>query len=71
VALGRGEDLAGLKLAEGVPSAGIAARLAEEHSIDAPIIRTVAEVLSGALSMDEAVRALLARPLKRESDAAR
>ena len=41
LALGRGEDLAGLPLAEGVPSAGIAARIASEHGIDAPIIEAV------------------------------
>lgn len=68
LALGRGEDLAGLKLAEGVHSAGIAARLAEERGIEAPIIATVASVLAGRLSVDEAVRDLLARPLKREFD---
>jgi glycerol-3-phosphate dehydrogenase (NAD(P)+) len=65
-ALGRGDNLAGLKLAEGVHSAAIAARLAEERGIDAPIIRTVAAVLEGAMSVDTAVRELLARPLKRE-----
>lgn len=67
-ALGRGESVAGLKLAEGVHSAGVAARLAEERGIDAPIIRTVAAVLAGDLSVDAAVRDLLARPLRREFD---
>jgi len=65
-ALGRGDDLTGLKLAEGVHSAAIAAKLADERGIDAPIIRTVAAVLGGAMSVDAAVRDLLARPLKRE-----
>lgn len=68
MALGRGDDLAGLKLAEGVHSAGMAARLAEERGIEAPIIRAVAEILAGRLAVDEAVRDLLARPLKREFD---
>ncbi|KQT52670.1 glycerol-3-phosphate dehydrogenase [Aureimonas sp. Leaf454] len=68
VALGRGDDLAGLKLAEGVHSAGIAARLAEERSIDAPIIQAVAAILAGRIGVDDAVRSLLARPLKREAD---
>ena len=65
-ALGRGDDLTGLKLAEGVHSAGIAARLAEERGIDAPIIFTVAAILSGSMTVEAAVRDLLARPLKRE-----
>ncbi|HEX2020033.1 MAG TPA: NAD(P)H-dependent glycerol-3-phosphate dehydrogenase [Aurantimonas sp.] len=68
IALGRGDDRAGLKLAEGVHTAGIAARLAEERGIDAPIIATVAEVLAGSMDVGEAVQALLARPLKREFD---
>lgn len=68
VALGRGEDRSGLKLAEGVHSATIAARLAERHRIEAPIIEAVAAVLSGDLGIDAAIQGLLARPLKRESD---
>ncbi|HEY4192432.1 MAG TPA: NAD(P)H-dependent glycerol-3-phosphate dehydrogenase, partial [Mesorhizobium sp.] len=36
LALGRGEELAGRPLAEGVPTAGIAARIALERGIDAP-----------------------------------
>ncbi|MCB8837733.1 NAD(P)H-dependent glycerol-3-phosphate dehydrogenase [Aurantimonas sp. VKM B-3413] len=66
VALGRGDDRSGLKLAEGVFSAEIAARLASEHGIDAPIIATVAALLAGRMTVDEAVQTLLARPLKRE-----
>ncbi|WP_062226865.1 NAD(P)H-dependent glycerol-3-phosphate dehydrogenase [Aureimonas frigidaquae] len=67
-ALGRGEDLTQLKLAEGIYSASIAARLAREHGVEAPIIQTVADVLEGAVSLDDAIRALLSRPLKRETD---
>lgn len=67
-ALGRGEDLGGLKLAEGVYSADIAARLAAERGIEAPIIGTVAAILAGDMSVEAAVRALLGRPLKREFD---
>ncbi|NDV87444.1 NAD(P)H-dependent glycerol-3-phosphate dehydrogenase [Aurantimonas aggregata] len=68
IALGRGDDRTGLKLAEGVHTAGIAARLAEERGIDAPIIATVARILAGGMDVGEAVQALLARPLKREFD---
>ena len=65
-ALGRGEDLSGLKLAEGVFTAEIAARLAAERGIDAPIVATVSRVLSAKLGVEEAVQLLLQRPLKRE-----
>ena len=68
LALGREDDLTGLKLAEGVHSAAIAARLAFDRSIDAPIIATVAAIIDGKMSVDRAVRELLARPLKREFD---
>lgn len=67
-ALGRGEDLSGLKLAEGVHSATVAARLAREEGIEAPIIETVAAILDGRLSVDGAIGRLMARPLKRETD---
>ena len=69
LALGRGEALAGLPLAEGVPTAAIAARLAAENGIDAPIIAAVAAILEGHLSIGEAVSALMTRPLKTESEA--
>jgi len=65
-ALGRGDDLTGLKLAEGVFTAAIAARLAHDKGIEAPIVDTVAAVLSHELSVDGAIQRLLARPLKRE-----
>ncbi|MBP0614823.1 NAD(P)H-dependent glycerol-3-phosphate dehydrogenase [Jiella mangrovi] len=65
-ALGRGEDLSNLKLAEGVYTAAIALRLAQQSGIEAPIVETVAAVLERELTVDEAVQRLLARPLKRE-----
>ncbi|WP_102960608.1 NAD(P)H-dependent glycerol-3-phosphate dehydrogenase [Mangrovicella endophytica] len=66
LALGRGEGRDGLKLAEGVYTAAVAARLAAERGIEAPIIGAVAAILEDRLSVDDAVRQLLARPLKRE-----
>ena len=66
VALGKGTPLDELKLAEGVYSAGIAATLARERGIEAPIIETVAAVLESRLSLDAAIASLLARPLRRE-----
>ncbi|KTQ85377.1 glycerol-3-phosphate dehydrogenase [Aureimonas ureilytica] len=68
LALGRGEDTRTLKLAEGVYSAAIAAQLARERGIEAPIIETVAAMLDEGLPAADAMRALLARPLKREFD---
>lgn len=66
LALGRGEVLAGRPLAEGVPTAAIAARIAAERGIEAPIISAVAAILEGAVSIHEAVAALMSRPLKNE-----
>lgn len=66
LALGRGESREGLKLAEGVPTAGIAARLAAQHGIEAPIINAVTEILAGRLTIGDAVEALMTRPLKSE-----
>ncbi len=67
-ALGRGEPLEGRPLAEGVPTAAIAARLAAEHAVDAPIISAVAALLNGAVTIDQAVEALMTRPLKHENE---
>ena len=66
LALGRGESLAGRPLAEGVPTAAIAARIAAGRAIEAPIISAVAAILEGAVSIHEAVAALMSRPLKNE-----
>ncbi|ESY70690.1 glycerol-3-phosphate dehydrogenase [Mesorhizobium sp. LNHC252B00] len=68
LALGQGKLLAGLPLAEGVPTAAIAARIAIEHNIDAPIIAAVAAILDGAITIRQAVTALMTRPLKTETN---
>ena len=68
LALGRGENLAGRPLAEGVATAPVAADIAESRGIDAPIIAATAAILAGELSIDEAVKALLSRPLKTETE---
>ena len=67
-ALGRGDPLEGRPLAEGVPTAAIAARLAAEHAVEAPIISAVAALLTGAITIGQAVEALMTRPLKHEND---
>lgn len=68
LALGRGESLEGRPLAEGVPTAAIAARLAAEHAVEAPIISVVAAILQGAITVAEAVATLMTRPLKQENE---
>jgi len=68
LALGQGKPLASLPLAEGVPTAGIAARIAGERGIEAPIISAVAAILDGKITIGEAVTALMTRPLKTETD---
>jgi glycerol-3-phosphate dehydrogenase (NAD(P)+) len=68
LALGRGEDLSGRPLAEGVATAAIAARIARERGIDAPIIGAVAQILERAITIREAVAALMSRPLRTEAE---
>ncbi|EHK58482.1 NAD(P)H-dependent glycerol-3-phosphate dehydrogenase [Allomesorhizobium alhagi] len=68
LALGRGENLAGRPLAEGVATAAIAARIARERGIDAPIIGAVAQILERAITIREAVAALMSRPLRTEAE---
>ncbi len=68
LALGRGESLAGRPLAEGVATAGIAAKIARERGVDAPIISAVAAILAGQITINEAVSALMSRPLRAEAE---
>lgn len=66
LALGKGESLDGRPLAEGVPTAGTAARLAREKGIEAPIIEATAALLEGRKTIAGAVEELFSRPLKSE-----
>jgi glycerol-3-phosphate dehydrogenase (NAD(P)+) len=66
VALGRGASREGMPLAEGVATAAIAATIASERGMDAPIITAVAALLAGRTTVADAVTALLSRPLKSE-----
>ncbi len=68
VALARGESLEGRPLAEGVATAGIAAELAVRQGIDAPITLAVSAILGGEMTINQAVEALMSRPLKSESE---
>jgi glycerol-3-phosphate dehydrogenase (NAD(P)+) len=66
-ALGQGRPLDGLPLAEGAFTAAIAASIAAEAGVEAPIIGAVAAVLERRITPREAVAALLERPLKSET----
>lgn len=67
IAIGRGQDVSGLKLAEGVYTVSIANEIAEKHHISCPVMQTAGLVLSGKMSADEARTTLMSRPIKAES----
>jgi glycerol-3-phosphate dehydrogenase (NAD(P)+) len=66
--VGLGEPTAHITgpLAEGVDTAEAVLTLAANHDIEMPIASTVHAILSGALSIDEAIPALMLRPLRGE-----
>jgi glycerol-3-phosphate dehydrogenase (NAD(P)+) len=68
LAVGRGEPLEGLPLAEGIATASIASRIARERNIEAPIIEAVDHLLKGTMTIGEAVSKLMTRPLRGESE---
>ncbi|MDB5538659.1 MAG: glycerol-3-phosphate dehydrogenase [Devosia sp.] len=65
VSLGRGEA-AGTELAEGVLTAPVAKSLADQLSIDAPLIDAVNLLIGGSATINDIVAGLMSRPLKRE-----
>ena len=70
--LGRGRTLTEIlaqrrSVAEGVESAAAVVALAARHGVEMPICESVSAILAGG-SIDEELRRLLARPLKRESE---
>ncbi len=66
LALGRGEPPPAGKLAEGEFTAPVLIELAASQSIELPVSRAVAAILSGKLSIDAAIEGLLTRPFKAE-----
>ena len=67
--LGRGCDVAqagGGKLAEGVFTAHVLVTMARARGVGVPVAEAVDAVLSGTMSVDNAVAALMTRPLKAE-----
>lgn len=67
LALGAGRPIPNM-LAEGVPTAEVATRLAKERGISMPVTAAVASVLAGSLSVDAAVEQLMSRPIRHEAD---
>ncbi|EJF91548.1 NAD(P)H-dependent glycerol-3-phosphate dehydrogenase [Bartonella tamiae] len=65
-ALGAGQSTNGLRLAEGVSTAPVAAQLCADKNIDAPIIHVVSRLLDRRISLVDAIHSLLTRPLKSE-----
>lgn len=69
LALGQGktpEDAASGKLAEGALTAPILFAMAEKAGIDMPIVAGVNAILAHRISTHDAVRALMARPMREE-----
>jgi glycerol-3-phosphate dehydrogenase (NAD(P)+) len=66
MALGRGEQPARDKLAEGQFTAPVLIELAASQNVDMPVSNAVAAILSGASTIDEAIESLLTRPFRAE-----
>ncbi len=64
--LGAGQPLPEGTTIEGVATATAMARLTSERGLEAPLIATVAKIVSGEMSVADATAYLLARPLKDE-----
>ena len=56
----------GAKLAEGAFTASILAKMAHDRDVDMPIVQAVTRVIDGQISVMDAVRDLMARPLRCE-----
>jgi glycerol-3-phosphate dehydrogenase (NAD(P)+) len=73
MALGQGKTLTEIlgarkSVSEGVHSAAAVIKIAHELSIEMPICAAVHSIVSGENSVDDAIDALLSRPLRAESD---
>lgn len=71
VELGRGRTLAEImagrdSVAEGVHTASAARELAARHHVETPIVTAVHAILNEGADVEATIRALLARPMKRE-----
>jgi glycerol-3-phosphate dehydrogenase (NAD(P)+) len=73
LALGEGQNSAALAgagqpLCEGALTAPVAVRLAQARGIDMPIAGAVADIIGGRMSIEAAMSALMARPLRDEAE---
>lgn len=73
VALGEGKPLSDILnsrhgVTEGVPTAEALVALARHHNIDMPILTTLHHCLGGAMSIDDAIHALMNRPYMMETE---
>ena len=66
IALGRGQQPARGRLAEGEFTAPVLIELAASQQVDMPVSKAVADILSGAMTIDAAIENLLTRPFKAE-----
>jgi glycerol-3-phosphate dehydrogenase (NAD(P)+) len=66
IALGRGEQPARDKLAEGEFTAPVLIELAASRDVDMPVSNAVAAILCGETTIDAAIESLLTRPFKAE-----
>lgn len=72
LALGRGENLSGVlgerrSVTEGVATAPVLRQIASARGIEMPICEAVAGVIEGEITVDDAILALLMRPVKPET----
>ncbi|MFV0243731.1 MAG: NAD(P)H-dependent glycerol-3-phosphate dehydrogenase [Qingshengfaniella sp.] len=66
LALGRGTPFDGTTTVEGAATATAVARIAAQDGLDMPLTTIVADLIDGRLSVPDAVRDLMTRPLKKE-----
>ena len=71
-ALGQGRSMSDIlgarkSVSEGVYTASALTAIAEIHDLDLPICQAVADIVSGTISVDEAIEGLLSRPLRAET----
>jgi len=66
LALGRGEARPKDRLAEGEFTAPVLMELAAAEGVDMPVSNAVADILRGAVTIDDAIESLLTRPFKAE-----
>lgn len=66
IALGKGKTPDKTKLIEGEFTAPVLIELAQKRNVEMPVANAVAAVLGGALTINEAIEALLTRPFRAE-----